>query len=144
MRESNVTVSTTAISTAAVEAYQDLKLKRSFRYIIFTLSEDFSEVVVEKTSASGGYNDFLEDLPEDECRFAVYDLEFEVEDGGKRNRIVFFSWAPDDAKLKQKMLFANSRDDLKRTLTGVGLEISGTDPGEVSYEAVVDKASRGN
>jgi hypothetical protein len=70
--------------------------------------------------------------------------------------------SPDDAKIKQKMLFASSRDALRRSLVGIAAEIQGTDYSEVAYEsgqsrllrcilspdadhtcAVLDKVSRG-
>jgi len=43
--------------------------------------------------------------------------------------------APDDAKIKQKMLFASSKDALRRALTGIAVEIQGTDFSEVAYES---------
>ncbi|KAF8182348.1 actin depolymerizing factor [Pholiota molesta] len=125
-------------------AFQELKLKHKHRYIIFTLNKDLTEIVVEKTSSAADYDDFIADLPEVECRWAVYDFEFEKEGGGKRNKIVFISWSPDDAKIKQKMVFASSRDALKRSLNGIAVEIQGTDFSEVAFEAVLDKANRGN
>ncbi|KAG5352936.1 hypothetical protein C0989_011978 [Termitomyces sp. Mn162] len=121
-----------------------LKLKKTHKYIIFTLSSDSTEIVVEKTSSSTDYDDFIADLPESECRWGIYDFEFEKEGGGKRNKITFVSWAPDSAKIKQKMVFASSKDALRRTLVGVAVEIQGTDSSEVAYESVLDKASRGN
>lgn len=51
-----------------------------------------SEIVVEKTSEDTDYDRFVEDLPEEECRWAIYDFEFEKEGAGKRNKIVFVSW----------------------------------------------------
>jgi cofilin len=42
--------------------------------------------------------------------------------------------SPDNAKIKQKMLYASSRDALKRALTGIAVEIQGSDYSEVSYE----------
>jgi len=99
--------------------------------------------VVEKTSDSQSYEDFIGDLPENECRWAIYDFEFEKEGGGKRNKITFYSWSPDDAKVKQKMLFASSKDALRRALVGVAVEVQGTDYSEVAFESVLDKASRG-
>jgi cofilin len=44
------------------------------------------------------------------------------------------SRSPDDAKIKQKMLFASSRDALRRSLVGIAVEIQGTDYSEVSWE----------
>ncbi|KAF5382629.1 hypothetical protein D9615_003017 [Tricholomella constricta] len=123
--------------------YQALKLKKTHKYIIFTLSKDVTEIVVEKTSSSQSYEDFVGDLPETECRWAIYDFEFEKEEGGKRSKICFISWSPDDAKIKQKMLFASSKDALRRSLVGIAVEIQGTDFSEVAYESVLDKASRG-
>ncbi|KZT09243.1 actin depolymerizing factor, partial [Laetiporus sulphureus 93-53] len=124
-------------------AYQSLKLGKKIKYIIFTLNKDNTEIVVEKQSESHNYEDFLADLPENEPRWAIYDFEYEKEGAGKRNKITFFSWSPDDSKIKQKMLFASSKDALRRSLVGVAAEIQGTDYSEVAYESVLDKVSRG-
>ncbi|KIM41051.1 hypothetical protein M413DRAFT_445794 [Hebeloma cylindrosporum] len=132
------------VNPQCVDAFQDLKLKKKYKYIIFTLNKDFTEIVVDKTSDVQDYDEFVAALPETECRWAIYDFEFEKEGAGKRNKIIFLSWSPDDAKIKQKMVFASSRDALKRSLTGIAVEIQGTDFGEVSYESVLDKANRGN
>jgi hypothetical protein len=43
--------------------------------------------------------------------------------------------SPDDAKIKQKMLFASSRDALRRSLVGIAAEIQGTDFSEVAHES---------
>jgi cofilin len=43
--------------------------------------------------------------------------------------------SPDDAKIKKKMVYAASRDALRRSLEGVALEIQATDYEEVAYEA---------
>ncbi|KAG5634464.1 cofilin [Sphagnurus paluster] len=130
------------VNDQCLTEYQALKLKKAHKYVIFTLSKDFKEIVVEKTSSSQSYDDFVGDLPELECRWAVYDFEFEKEEG-KRNKICFFSWSPDDAKIKQKMLFASSKDALRRSLVGIAVEIQGTDYSEVAFESVLDKAGRG-
>lgn len=55
------------------------------------MNDTNTEIVVKKTS-EGTYENFLEDLPEDEPRFAIFDFEFEKEGAGKRNKITFFSW----------------------------------------------------
>ena len=73
-------------------AYQKLKgPTRKHKYIIYTLNSNNTEIIVDKTSAETDYDGFLKDLPEDQCRWAVYDLEFE-KDGAKRNKICFISW----------------------------------------------------
>ena len=75
-----------------LDAFQELKLGKKNKYIIYKLSPDNTEIVVDKRgSLASTYDDFLAELPEAECRWAVYDFEYE-HDGGKRNKITFFSW----------------------------------------------------
>ena len=45
------------------------------------------EVEIEKAK----YEVFYKELPDDECRWAVYDFGYEVE-GGRRNKLIFLSW----------------------------------------------------
>jgi len=132
------------VDPECLAVFQQLKLGKKHKYIIFNINANKTEIVVEKTSAATDYEEFLTDLPEDACRWAVYDLGFEKEDGGQRNKIVFYSWSPDSAKIKDKMVAASSRDSLRRSLVGIALEIQGTDGSEVAYETVLEKAKRGN
>jgi len=127
-----------------ITEFQQLKLTRRYKYIIFELNKDKTEIVVYKTSKDPDYAAFLEALPEAECKWAVYDFEFEKEGAGKRNKICFYSWSPDDAKVKDKMVYASSRDALRRALVGIAIEIQGTDYSEVAHETVLEKASRGH
>ncbi|ETW81624.1 hypothetical protein HETIRDRAFT_383987 [Heterobasidion irregulare TC 32-1] len=132
-----------AVNPECLSAFQELKLGKKTKYIVYTVSKDNTEIIVEKSSTSSSYDEFISDLPEFECRWAVYDFEFEKEGAGKRNKICFYSWSPDDAKVKQKMLFASSKDALRRALVGIAAEIQGTDFSEVAHESVLDKVSRG-
>ncbi|KAI0629736.1 actin depolymerizing factor [Trametes polyzona] len=132
------------VNPKCLEAFQELKLGRKTKYIVFTLSPDNTEIVVEKTGPSTStYDDFISELPEAECRWAVYDFDYEKEDGGKRSKITFYCWSPDDSKIKQKMLFASSKEALRRSLVGIASEIQGTDYSEIAYDQVLDKVSRG-
>ena len=44
--------------------------------------------------------------------------------------------------MKQKMLYASSKEALRKALVGIAAEIQGTDLSEVSYEAVLEKVMR--
>ncbi|KAI0051316.1 hypothetical protein FA95DRAFT_1534785 [Auriscalpium vulgare] len=133
-----------AVNPECLDTFQELKLGKKLKYIIYAVSNDNTEIVVVKTSESASYDEFLADLPAADCRWAVYDFQFEKDGGGKRNKICFYSWAPDDAKIKAKMLFASSSDALRRALVGIAAEFQGSEHSEVSYESVLDKVSRGN
>jgi len=127
-----------------VKAFEELKLGKKSKYIIFTLNDKKSEIIVEKVSLGGDYDDFVEDLPATECRWGVFDLEYKKdgEGEGKRNKLIFVSWSPDGAKIKDKMVTASSRDALRRSLNGIAVEVQATEFSEVAKETVVEKAKR--
>lgn len=54
--------------------------------------DDLKEVVVEKAAEQGTYDEFLQCLPADEPRYAVFDFEYEKPGEGMRNKITFFAW----------------------------------------------------
>jgi cofilin len=89
------------------------------------------------------YEKFVAALPKDDCRYAVYDFEYEHEDGGKRSKILFVLWSPDTAKIKSKMLYTSSKDALRKKLVGIGTEIQATDAGEIDRQTVLEKVTRG-
>ncbi|KAJ3035672.1 cofilin [Rhizophlyctis rosea] len=130
------------VSDEAISVFQDLKLRKAFRYIIYKLSDDWREIVVEKTVESADYNDFVKALPAGDCRYCVYDFQYDTSGEGVRNKILFFVWSPDVSKVKQKMLYAASKDALRKKLDGIYTEIQCTDLSEVSYETVLDKVTR--
>lgn len=47
--------------------------------------------------------------------------------------------APDSAKVKHKMLYASSKDALRKKLVGISTEIQGTELSEVDYDAVLER-----
>lgn len=131
-----------AVSDACLEAFNKLKRERKYKYLIFKFSDDNKEIVVEKTSTDDDYGTFLKDLPKGDCRYAIYDFEFELGEEGKRRRILFYSWAPDDAKIRSKMILASSTSTFRKCFIGIAQDIQGTDYDEISYESVLEKASR--
>lgn len=54
-----------------------------------------------------------------------------------------YRWSPDTAPVKSKMVYASSKESIKRSFNGIGVEIQGTDYSEVSYETVLDRVSKG-
>lgn len=77
--------------------FQELKLGKKLKYIIYKLNKENTQIIIEKESLGGDYEDFMEDLPAAECRWGVFDLEYrkDVAEGEpivKRNKLVFFHW----------------------------------------------------
>ena len=120
------------VADESLTAFNDLKLGKKYKFVIYTLNDAKTEIVVDETSTDSDYDAFLEKLPENECKYAVYDFEYEIGGGeGKRSKIVFFTWSPDTAPVRSKMVYASSKDSLRKALNGVAADVQGTDFSEV-------------
>ena len=52
-----------------------------------------------------------------------------------KNVLIGVARSPEEATVKDKMLFASSREALRQKLVGIAFEVQGTDPSEISYSA---------
>ncbi|KAH0935562.1 hypothetical protein HID58_012679 [Brassica napus] len=132
-----------AASGMAVEDNCKLKFlelkKRTYRFIIFRI--DGQQVVVEKLgNPQETYDDFTNSLPADECRYAVFDLDFTTNENCQKSKIFFIAWSPDSSRVRMKMVYASSKDRFKRSLDGIQVELQATDPSEMSFDIVKSRA----
>jgi len=133
-----------AVNDQCKAIFQEIKLGKKYRYVVYCLTEDFKQIVVEKTAdPEATYDDFVGELKaaeaKGECRFAVFDAAYTTDDGQPRNKIVFFMWSPEGSKIKQKMVYAASKDALKKSLgEGVAKEVQANDHGDLAWKNVLE------
>merc|ERR1712161_81967 len=77
----------------------------------------------DKEEDAGSREDSLEDfknaLPPNAPRFALLDYHYESEDGRPQEKMTFVFWSPDEgANVKDKMLYASSKDAIKKKYSG--------------------------
>ncbi|KAK3135356.1 hypothetical protein QOZ80_5BG0417960 [Eleusine coracana subsp. coracana] len=115
--------------------FLELKAKRTYRYITFRIEEKQKQVIVDKLGTpTMSYEEFTATLPDNECRYAIYDFDFVTAEGCQKSKIFFIAWSPDTSKVRSKMLYASSKDRFKRELDGIQVELQATDPTEMSLE----------
>jgi len=144
------------VAPDCITAYNDLKLSKKYKYVIYKLSDDNKEIVVDTTSDNGAeYDDFREALINAKTksktgavgkgpRYAVYDFEYQLKSGeGTRNKITFIAWSPDDAGIMAKMVYASSKEALKRALPGIATELQANDADDIEYDTVIKTVSKG-
>ncbi|MFJ8476197.1 actin-binding ADF family protein [Kitasatospora sp. NPDC094011] len=129
-----------SIDDKCVEAYQELKLKKTYRYAFFGLSADSKQVILVSTGTESDYQSFAGQFPQDECRYAVYDFEYTNTDGEARNKILFFLWTPEGAKVQRRMIATTAMDALRKKFVGIGTVIQASEAAAVSYDAVLARA----
>eukprot|EP01121_Diplochlamys_sp_Union-15-3_P009153 TRINITY_DN2475_c0_g1_i1.p1 TRINITY_DN2475_c0_g1~~TRINITY_DN2475_c0_g1_i1.p1 ORF type:complete len:162 (-),score=34.67 TRINITY_DN2475_c0_g1_i1:46-474(-) len=131
------------INDKCIAEFNDFKLKKKHRFIIFRVSDDLKSVVIEKTAEiSKTYSDFIKELPKDDCRYAVFNFQYDQGAEGQRSKVIFLLWAPEGSKIKHKMVYAGTKDALKKALEGLQIEIQGTDLSEISEEEVLAKCKQ--
>ncbi|XP_067831640.1 cofilin-2-like [Heptranchias perlo] len=61
---------------------------------------------------------FISMLPVNDCCYAIYDASFETKET-KKEELVFIHWAPDNAPVQRKMVYASSKDALRKKFHGI-------------------------
>ncbi|CAN4116920.1 unnamed protein product [Withania somnifera] len=122
--------------------FLELKAKRTHRFVVFKIEEKQKQVVVEKVGEpTQSYEDFTACLPDNECRYAVYDFDFVTAENCQKSRIFFIAWSPDTARVRSKMIYASSKDRFKRELDGIQVELQATDPTEMGLDVIKSRAN---
>nr|ACU21430.1 unknown [Glycine max] len=119
----------------------DMKWKKEHRYIVFKIDEGSRLVTVDKLGGpTEGYDDLTASLPTDDCRYAVFDFDFVTVDNCRKSKIFFIAWSPTASRIRAKILYATSKDGLRRALDGISYELQATDPTEMGFDVIRDIA----
>mmetsp|Transcript_26392 Transcript_26392/g.57563 ORF Transcript_26392/g.57563 Transcript_26392/m.57563 type:complete len:140 (+) Transcript_26392:104-523(+) len=120
---------------ACVEAYNDMKMhKQDLRFITFKI-EDKKKIVIDikEPDMSKTWQAIKEALPDSEPRYAVMDVDYTTDDGRPQSKLTFVFWSPDDkTSVKDRMLYASSKDAIKKKLTGIMKELQANDLDDMS------------
>ncbi|RMZ91712.1 hypothetical protein DV736_g1039, partial [Chaetothyriales sp. CBS 134916] len=144
-----------SVNPQCVSAFNELKLggsKGGLKYIIYKISDDQTEIVVDETGTEADYDGFREKLiakkdkaGKDRPSYAIYDVEFELDGGeGKRSKIAFITYInQDNTAVKSRMVYASSRETLKNALNGIAITLQANDPSELEWADLLKEASKG-
>nr|POE78542.1 cofilin [Quercus suber] len=142
-----------SVAPECIQAFNELKLGKSTKWIIYKISDDWKEIVVEETSTDPDYSKFREKLLNAKSknkrgeegmggRYAVFDMEYDSPGGeGKRSKITFISWVPDDSPQYPRMMYSSSKESLKRALNGLAADIQANDPDDIEHDTKLDCSS---
>ncbi|XWS67746.1 hypothetical protein CRYUN_Cryun04dG0032000 [Craigia yunnanensis] len=123
-------------------SFMEMKWKKVHRYIVFKIDEKSRLVTVDKVGGPGeSYDDLAASLPTDDCRYAVFDFDFVTVDNCRKSKLFFIAWSPTASRIRAKMLYATSKDGLRRVLDGISYEVQATDPTEMGIDVIKDKAN---
>mmetsp|Transcript_2347 Transcript_2347/g.5405 ORF Transcript_2347/g.5405 Transcript_2347/m.5405 type:complete len:146 (-) Transcript_2347:112-549(-) len=132
-----------AVDPKCVEAFQALVKDRKYRGVCFSINDTMTNVDVDKTfepmdGGQAAWEEFAKTLPENDCRYCVYDFEYEMQ-GIKKNRVIFLLWSPEYSKVKAKMIYASSQEGVVNSMEGIQRQLQATDEDEISYTYICNQ-----
>ncbi|KAI4176853.1 MAG: hypothetical protein LQ346_007759 [Caloplaca aetnensis] len=88
------------VNPECTATFNELKLGKSLKYIIYKLSDDYKEIVVEESGTDPDWENFQKKIIDAKTthrgkegrgpRYAVYDFQYELEAGEGTRWVVFF------------------------------------------------------
>jgi len=121
-------------------SFQKFKLGQDpykLRYFVYRIENKKKVIIEAQGDLTKTYEDFVAELPDDDCRYGLVDIEFETADGRPTSKLVFIAWNPDTAPVRPKMLYSGSKEAIKGALVGVGIHINATDHSELDFETAI-------
>eukprot|EP00408_Alexandrium_pacificum_P056584 CAMPEP_0171173126 /NCGR_PEP_ID=MMETSP0790-20130122/10065_1 /TAXON_ID=2925 /ORGANISM="Alexandrium catenella, Strain OF101" /LENGTH=85 /DNA_ID=CAMNT_0011637987 /DNA_START=43 /DNA_END=297 /DNA_ORIENTATION=- len=81
-----------SVADECVEKYNEIKMKKDKRYVIFKI-QDFKQIVFEAEGpTTETLQDFKNKLPVDEPRYALVDVDYTSADGRPQSKLCFVFW----------------------------------------------------
>ena len=129
-----------------ITEYNDFKMGRSkHAYIVFAVSADLKEIAIERRGAAGeGWEAMVATLPNDAPRYIVTHFHWDLGQDGKRSRTVFVHWSPSNTALKQRMIYAATKQSFKQALTGLQVDMQAGGVDELTRDRVLEQCQRYN
>jgi len=111
------------VSDKALKAFEDFKLRRKHRFVLFKITEPEPEsfelgVLKKGPRKMKSFNALVNKMPEDEACYLVYEHEITTDDGRKTSKLYLITWIPSACHVKQKMIYASQKSSLEGTFTG--------------------------
>lgn len=122
------------------------------KFSVFRISDDKKTIIIDdheggnftkRKGSPESFESFRGALPEKQCRYGVYYAELACmgSDGikGIREKLIFITWAPDNAGIRDKMLIASSKDSLKKAFVGINYDFQFSCEADTEANEWIDK-----
>ncbi|RMX43856.1 hypothetical protein pdam_00017849 [Pocillopora damicornis] len=134
------------VDQAVMDAYNDIKLKKRHAYVVMMI-KDKKKIVVEtlgdklpQNCSESRNEDIFNSMKKsfgNEPRYILFDFCFTRPNHSTAQKLALISWCNDDVAIGKKMIYASSKDALKKSFTGLNIEFQCTDPTEFQHAELV-------
>lgn len=138
------------IQQNCVDAYNKVKAGKA-KFAIMKISANEKQIeLVEEAQAPykqkadpADFEKFISYFQPNVCRYGVYITQIACQGGdglkGYRDKVIFITWAPDTASIKQRMMISSSKEGLKKACLGHHYAFQFNDEGDCEASQWIDK-----
>lgn len=130
------------IKLRSIHKFATFKIEKKKTIVVDHLADPVTTETREQDKAEF---DKLKDLvtSSNEPRYILYDFSFQMaKDNRSLKKIAFIFWCPDDSKIGDKMIYASSKDSIKKSFSGLSLEFQANDKSDFDYNTLADEVER--
>ena len=130
------------VSEELIAVFNDLKIEKKYRFLSFGLNEDRNAIVLyDKGERSDDLTKLPSVLPQNNCRYVVYDFEYQTKENLPRDtcKLILIVWVPDIAPIKVKVPFSATKSEIKAAFTGIVKDIQASDFSILNYNELRDE-----
>lgn len=130
-----------SVSDDVISLFDDFKLKRTkHKYLVLSIQDN--EVKLKDTlGKETTHEDFCAALDDNPC-YVCIDFDYTTTDGRPADKIILLSWIPDTARVKEKMKYSGTKEAVKSSLSGIGLNINATDKSECTTDVLIAECNK--
>ena len=122
--------------------FESFKLRNKYSWITFKI--EGGKVVIDQTGQpeQSSFDDLVETLKiVTQPRYAVLHYKYSTSEDGNRSKLVFVHTTPHSSTIREKMVYAATKVEFKKMLTGLQIDVSGL-PEEVHADTIQEKCNR--
>lgn len=130
------------INSEVQKAYNELA-HGEHKYIIFSLNNDLTEIVLKKAaSPDASHDEFLDDIEAEGICYAIYKCVFPSKSYGfDITKDVFITYVSPRADRRKKMVIAGAAISTKSAFNGVSISMQGANDEQLSLKNIQEKCA---
>lgn len=130
-------LSQATVQDACLRTIDEMRANRTYNYVIFKLTDDQKQIIVDKAEVTTDYKEFLDALPKNVPRYAICEFPFDDQEGYPQVAVIYYVWLADDANIGLKLKYQNNSDALRRKLAGISVEIEASNVDDIARDTVL-------
>jgi len=122
-----------------VKFYEELRFKKQAGGVILKIQD---ELISLEKEVDGDFSTMVANLPPEEPRYVLYDVEMKNRAGIDTIKTVFLFWLPMESPVRMRMLYASTKAVITKEFRGIAAQIQEDDKSYLNLEKIVEKVNK--